>query len=62
MTCSCGDVMDMEAATKEEAIEKFKAMMTADMVAKHFAEKHVGEPVPTVDQVHMNITQSVVQV
>ena len=62
MTCTCGDVMDMEAATKEEAIEKFKAMMTVDMVAKHFAEKHAGQPVPSVDMVHMNIAQTVVQV
>ena len=62
MTCTCGDVMDMEAATKEEAIEKFKGMMTADAVAKHFADKHSGQPVPTMDQVHMNIAQSVVQV
>lgn len=58
MKCSCGDVMNMDAMTIEEAIEKFKAMMTADMVAKHFADKHAGQPIPPQDQVMMMIEQT----
>lgn len=59
MTCSCGDVMNMEAANRKAAVGKFKAMMTADMVAKHMAEKHPGKPVMAVAAVHAMIDQSV---
>ena len=44
--CSCADVISVDANTREEAVEKFKAMLTAEEVAKHYAEKHVGQPVP----------------
>lgn len=59
MTCSCGDVMEQEGATREEAVEKFKAMMTPEMVAQHFAEKHAGEVVPGIEQVHAMLEQMV---
>ncbi len=44
--CTCGDVMTVDANTREEAIAKFKNMLTPEEVAKHFAEKHPGQPVP----------------
>lgn len=59
MKCSCGDVMDIQANSKEEAIGKFKGIMTAETIAKHFQEKHQGEKVPTQEQVHMMIAQQV---
>lgn len=62
MTCTCGDVMEVEAANRDAAIEMFKGMMNEEAVAKHFADKHAGQPVPSMDQVHMNIAQSVAQV
>lgn len=62
MTCPCGDVMEVEAATRDAAIEMFKGMMDDAAVAKHFADKHAGQPVPSMDQVHMNISQSVQEV
>jgi hypothetical protein len=49
--------MTVEAATRDEAVEKLKGMMTQDMIAKHFAEKHAGEPVPSQDQVHAMIAE-----
>ena len=44
--CTCGDVMTVDAMTKEEAIVKLKELMGPDMVAKHMANKHAGQPVP----------------
>lgn len=57
MTCTCGDVMTVEADSKEQADEKMKTLMNEEAVAKHFAEKHAGQPVPSIDQVHANISQ-----
>lgn len=58
MKCSCGDEMNMDAMTIEEAIGKFKAMMTVEMVAKHFADKHAGDVVPPQDQVMKMIEET----
>lgn len=59
MTCSCGDVVPMEAANREEAVAKYKAMMTEEMAAKHFADKHPGQAVPPIDQIHAMIEKEV---
>lgn len=58
-TCSCGDVIPVDAATRQEAIEKAKGMMNEKAVSKHMAEKHKGEPVPSMEQVEMMISQSI---
>lgn len=55
MTCTCGDVVSVGASTKEEAVEKMKAMMNEEAVAKHIAKKHPGDPVPTQEQVALTI-------
>lgn len=60
MTCTCGDVVPMEAANREEAVGKYKTLMTEDMIAKHMAEKHPGQPLISVAQAHMMIDQGVV--
>lgn len=57
MTCSCGDVMTVEAGSREEAVGKMKGMMNEAAVAAHMAEKHPGEPAMLVDQVHAMIEQ-----
>ena len=57
MTCTCGDVMTVDTANQDEAVEKLKTMMNEEMIAKHMAEKHPNEPIPSVDQVHMMIDQ-----
>lgn len=59
MTCSCGDVMNADAATKEEAVAEIQGMMTQDAIDKHMAEKHPGEPVMSVEQCHAMIEQQV---
>ena len=58
MTCTCGDVMTVDAASREEAVEKLKGMMTEDAIAKHMAEKHTGEPVPSKEQSDAMIEQN----
>ena len=55
MTCSCGHVMEKEAATRDEAVTTFKAEMTAESIATHMAEKHAGEPVMSVGDCHAMI-------
>ena len=57
MECSCGDTMPVEAETRAEAVAKMQAMMTAEMIAAHMAEKHPGEPVMSVADCHAMIEQ-----
>lgn len=59
MTCSCGHTMTVDAVTRSEAAQKLKAIMTPDAIAKHLAERHPGQPVLPVSQVHAMIEQNV---
>ena len=58
MTCSCGDVMSAEAENREEAVSKIKATMTQEAVSSHMAEKHLGEPVSTLEEVHAMVEKT----
>ena len=40
MTCSCGDIMDVEAENLHDAKTKMKDMMTQETIDAHCAEKH----------------------
>jgi len=62
MTCSCGDVMSFKANTVNEAQDQAKQMMNAQAIADHFAQKHAGQPVPPIDQVHMMIDKEMKEV
>ena len=62
MKCSCGDTMNMEVANREEAVKKFKEMMTKEMIEKHMKEKHPGQPVMSVADCHTMIEKEVVEV
>ena len=59
MKCSCGDVMDVEAGNRKEAVAKFKAMMTQDAINAHMSEKHPGKPVMTMAECHAMIEKDV---
>ena len=50
--------MTVDAKSREEAVEKLKAMMSEDAIAQHCAEKHPGEPVPTKEQADAMIEQT----
>jgi len=62
MTCSCGDTMNIESSTRREAVSKLQAMMNASTVATHFKEKHPGQLVIPVAQVHAMIEKSLITV
>ena len=57
MTCNCGDVMSCEAENRDAAVSKMKGIMVAEAIAAHMAEKHAGDPVPAVSEVHAMIDQ-----
>lgn len=61
LKCTCGDVMTVDASSRDEAVAKFKEMMGPDAVAAHFAEKHAGQPVPAQDQVNAMVESGVME-
>ncbi len=62
MTCSCGHTMAVEAASQAEAVKKLKGMMNKAAVKAHLAEKHAGQPMMTVADVHAAIEKTTVLV
>lgn len=61
MTCSCGDVKNVEANDRDEAVTKLKEIMTPEIIEQHMAEKHPGEVVPSVDAVHSMIDENTIE-
>ncbi len=60
MTCSCGQTMSLEAASREEAVGKFRSGMTQEAVDQHFRDhNHGSDPKPTLAEVHAAIEQMV---
>ncbi len=59
MTCTCGDKLSVDANSQEEAVKKLQDMMTEEAIAKHFAEKHPGQTVPTKEQEDEMLMQTV---
>jgi hypothetical protein len=60
MTCTCGHTMTMEAASREEAVTKFQAGMTQQVLDDHMRQYHKpDEPKPTLEQAHAMIDQMV---
>ena len=54
--------MKMEAGSRDEAVKKFKRMMTKEMIEKHMKENHPGKPVMSVAECHAGIEKDVVEV
>ena len=59
MQCSCGDVMDREAASRNEAVEGFKKLMTQEAIDAHMADKHPGKPGMSMADAHAMIEKQV---
>jgi hypothetical protein len=57
MNCSCGDEMKIDAADRDEAVAKLQSAMTEPAIQAHMEEKHPGEEVPTVEQIHDQIAE-----
>lgn len=58
MTCTCGDIMTIEADTREEAVVKMKEAMSEEAVSRHSAEKHPNQPTMTITEIHSQIEQN----
>ncbi len=58
MTCSCGDIMTVKGGTRAEAVRNMKALMNEATLYEHMAQKHISDAVPTIEQVHTVIEQS----
>jgi hypothetical protein len=59
MTCSCGDSLQVDAASRDEAVTKIQGLMTLGYVETHMAQKHPGEPRPNLGQIHGMVAQGV---
>ena len=57
MTCSCGHVMSAEAENRDAAVAQIQGMMTEEAIAAHMAEKHPGDAIPTVADIHAQIAE-----
>lgn len=60
MQCSCGDVMSIDAANRDEAVSKMKEIMNEVAIAAHMSEKHPGQPVISVADCHAMIEKDLV--
>jgi ABC-type molybdenum transport system ATPase subunit/photorepair protein PhrA len=57
--CTCGDVVGVDADTREEAIEMMKSVMTPDMMSQHLFIKHYGEPAPEGEELELMLSEGV---
>jgi hypothetical protein len=62
MKCDCGTTVTVEAADRDEAIQKVKEIMTEEAIKEHIASEHPGQPVPTPEQAHAMIEKNLTQV
>ena len=58
MTCTCGQVMAVDAWNIDEAVAEMKGNMNHGVLALHMQENHPGEPVPMMDDFHYTIQRS----
>jgi hypothetical protein len=58
MTCTCGYDVKVDAADRDEAVSKIQGIMDADAIAAHMKDRHPGEPVPPVADIHAMIAQT----
>lgn len=62
MTCTCGDKIQAEGGSAEEAVDAMYAAWTMEMVQAHMAEKHAGETPPSQEEVRAAFIESAVMV
>ena len=60
MTCSCGDTMNVEAESREDAVSTLKGMMTQVAIDDHCNKNHPGMRL-TESEVHAQIEDKVVE-
>lgn len=64
MACSCGQTMTVDAATREEAVNKMKMMMDQKGVDDHWMQFHQKDanPKPPMEEVHTMIDKTLQEV
>lgn len=60
MVCTCGEGMQVQASSEEEAIEKLKERMDKKAIRKHWSDMHPGEPWPNLEDMHLMIERELV--
>ncbi len=60
-TCTCGQIVIVQADSKEEALLKLMEVVDTDLV-KHMSEKHPGEPIPPVRNAKEYVDEHTVEV
>jgi hypothetical protein len=58
LSCSCGDIMTVRGRTRAKAVRSMKSVINEITLYEHMAQKHIGEAVPTIRQVHTAIEQN----
>ncbi len=58
VTCSCGETMTVKAGSREKTVRNMKSLFNETKVYEHMAQKHIGDAVPTIEQVHSVIEQN----
>jgi len=51
MQLPCGHAIYRGAASQDEAIEKFRQLLTQEMVDEHYAKNHARDQRPSLDEV-----------
>ena len=60
MTCTCGEGMAIDAASREQAVSMLQTGMTQEGLDAHWSAHHnASDPKPTLAQVHGMIGQLV---
>jgi hypothetical protein len=62
MTCTCGDKVQGEGETAEEAVDAVYASWTPEVAAQHIADKHQGEVIPSQEEARAGFIASAVMV
>lgn len=60
-TCTCGHTISVDANSRDEAVQKIKDMITPDFISAHMSEKHPGEAVPSVEDMHKMVDEKVTE-
>ena len=59
MKCACGDMNDVEAENRPQAVQLFKDKMTQEVIDEHMAVKHPDQPGMTMAECHAMIEKEV---
>ena len=57
--CSCGEMVRINAETKDDAIDKIHSYMTPEMLLDHLIHKHAGQSIADANLMQQTVYQSV---